>query len=141
MKRLFAILILISISSFSFAQDLVKDHWSIDKIIGQNLNDTDSFILTQIDNNKGSEGHRIYFEKNGAFSCYYSAQCGNDCFSQSTGTYEIVDKEHLKLFVVEYKQFGFCKSETLKLNHDLGIYFAVKINDTEIKLERVPQSN
>ncbi|WP_143032243.1 hypothetical protein [Tenacibaculum sp. MAR_2009_124] len=139
MKKLFITLILIS--NFSFAQDLVNDHWSIDKIIGQNLNDINSYILTQIDINKGSEGHRIYFEKNGTFSCYYSAQCGNDCFSQSTGTYEIVDKEHLKLFVKKFQQFGFCKSETLKLNHDLGIYFAIKISDTEIKLERVPHTN
>mgnify|MGYP000135281048 CR=1 FL=1 len=141
MKRLFTILILISISSFSFAQDLVNDHWGIDKIIGQNLNDTDSYILTQVDINKNPYGNHIDFKKNGTFSCYYSAPCGNDCFSLSTGTYEIVDKEHLKLFIEEYKQFGFCKSETLKLNHDLGIYFAVKISDTEIKLERVTQSN
>ena len=123
-----------------YAQDIVGKNWRINKIIGQDLKNAQEFILTRIDTNNNDNfiyGNSIMFDKDNSFNAMYAADCGNDCFPSSTGTFKLIGEKHIRLFIKEFRQDGDCENKQLELNTDLGIYSISKETDQTIKFIKI----
>lgn len=70
------------------AQDLIGTQWEINNILGDNVNKEDFYILTKPEDPKWSYGDHLQLSTDGNFKSWYSAPCGNDCFTTSYGTYK-----------------------------------------------------
>lgn len=118
MKALLSLFI-VCISLSSYGQDL-NQKWSSNKVI---WNEPElSYSLNYINENNKEFGYFIELKKDKTFVSYYSAKCGNDCFSSSKGIYKWVDKNKIRLIVKEIKQSGECNEIHKKGSWDLGIY-------------------
>lgn len=121
----------------AFAQAILNNYWQTTEIIGQELENVQEFELRRIDttaNKYWMYGNLLKFGKDKTFSSHYSAPCGNDCFPSSLGTYKMLDKEHISIFVKEFNQTGDCEHKQVKLNRDLGSYFITNQSKNTIKL-------
>lgn len=121
------------------AQIIIGESYYINKIIGQNLNNSEEFILTIIspkDKKEKVYGKIITFNENYTFDCTYFAPCGNDCFPSSYGTFELNPDGQIKLFIKSYSQEGDCESKLIKLNLNLGQYRISKESDKTIKFRK-----
>ena len=122
-----------------YMQSIMGKYWHINKIIGLDMQNTQEFILTKIDSTSKNDfiyGNKIIFNIDKTFICNYSASCGNDCFPSSTGTFKLIDENHINLFVIEFNQDGDCESKQVQLNVDIGTYYISKKSDKRIKLEK-----
>ena len=123
----------------SISESFIGKRMYINTVIGNDMNYTQEYILTEIDmtsKNGYFYGTTIQFNNNYTFTCSYSAQCWNDCFPSSTGRYKIVDNNHISIFVKDFKQSGMCDVKHIKLNTDLGIYKITKNKDKTLKLTK-----
>jgi hypothetical protein len=121
----------------------ITGHWRIDAVIGLELlgqcpnpvgrlTKTDEYTLQKI-KKEDSENGFIYgwqaeFNSDMTFKSYYSAWCGNDYFSDVTGTYEYIDSNHIKIQVNNIVLSGQWNREE-ELNTDLGIFLIDSINN------------
>lgn len=87
---------------------------------------TYNFYEYEIVNFYDGYGHFIDFDDN-HFSSHYSAQCGNDCFTNVNGTYSFLDETTVKITVTEINRRGFCNEET---KTGLQIKYNYKIEKT-----------
>lgn len=67
-------------------------------------------------------GDSLTFITNGTFISEYSADCGNDCFTRSEGTYEKIDETHLRLQINLFQRYGDCEGVEDKTVRDLGTF-------------------
>lgn len=67
-------------------------------------------------------GHFLDFNKEGSFYGYYSAPCGNDCFTTINGTDTIVNEDKVKIFVTLAEQGEYCDTRTTIKNKDMGTF-------------------
>lgn len=120
-----------------YAQKVFGEYWYINKIIGNDMQNTQEFTLNKIELTSKDDfiyGNKIIFNNDNTFNSNYSAPCGNDCFPSSTGTFKIIDKKHIKIFVKEFIQVGDCENKKIELNIDLGTYYISKESNEIIKL-------
>ncbi|MDR1877845.1 MAG: hypothetical protein LBQ84_09505 [Flavobacteriaceae bacterium] len=126
-------IILISlISNFVLAQTKhdLEGLWIIDEIIG--LYTVDEYNLSKVSEQDASKGwvygKSITFS-DGTFNSHYSAECGNDCFPSSKGTFKMVNNTHiqLKLKLVEIR--GGCPHSRDSNHRDLGIFLIKKLEN------------
>ena len=137
--KYFILLLVINFSQDLCAQKLTGELWHINKIIGRDLKNTQEYTLTKIDSTKDGDfvyGNKIIFNTNNTFNSFYSASCGNDCFPSSTGTFKMVDKAEIQLFVEEFVQEGDCEHKKMELNIDLGVYCISIESDKVIMLNK-----
>ncbi|MBL4651197.1 MAG: hypothetical protein JKY03_15815 [Aureispira sp.] len=94
---------------------------------------TESYTL----NSKGfGFGHFVEFKEDKTFESYYHASCGNDCFSQTNGTYTIKD-DIVEIFVVSAKQTGFCSNPIRFSNKKMGTFKITKKTKDNFLLKRI----
>lgn len=79
-------------------------------------------------------GNSIIFNPDGTFSSAYSAPCGNDCFTSSTGVYKWVNDTYVKLVVNTITVDGDCPNEKRRPEKDLGLFRVVQMEDGKIAL-------
>lgn len=128
------IIVLFSCSVYS--QDLIGKYWSVSEIIGKDTINTGEYTLIKKDTTKRNYsvgGWNMVFKED-KFSSFYTAECGNDCFPRSIGTFKMIDNDHINLFVEEFEQSGQCEYKKMQLNLDLGNYYISKQSDSIIKL-------
>lgn len=117
------------------SQDLIGEKFYIDNIIGMDQKSNSEFILREIEQeNEWVYGNTILFKKDNTFICSYSSPCGVDCFPSSDGTYELIDGKHIKLFIRQFRQQGFCEEKNIMLNLNLGTYSISETSEHTIKL-------
>lgn len=135
-KLIFFLLLSIFFSVFSNAQTNIIGTWQIDKIVGV----SDSKEYTIVKQKQFSWGNNLRLNFDGTFESRYSAPCGNDCFTSSSGRFIIIDDTHIRFILVSIYYGGWC-SENLKsesdLNRDLGIFYIY----TDSKSTRLIKSN
>ena len=66
-------------------------------------------------------GTFIHFEE-GSFYTSYSAQCGNDCFSSTIGTYRVLKNNQIEFFIEKITRNGYCPNETEIVEKSVGIF-------------------
>jgi hypothetical protein len=112
-------------SVFSNAQTNIYGTWNINKIIG--VGDYKEYAL--VAEKQFSCGNNVKLNLDGTFESRYSAPCGNDCFTSSSGRFIMIDDAHIRFIVADIHFSGWCgeqlKSES-DLNRDLGIFYIYK---------------
>lgn len=116
-KALFLFIIFYSFSNIK-AQTILGE-WGMNSLILDA--ETKEYKIFPIDPEKYHYGNNIIIKPDGTFVSYYTAPCGNDCFTTTTGKYEIIDKTHIRFFLEKITQDGECNGAT-EPNLDLGVY-------------------
>lgn len=103
--------------------------------------DAPAFFHLGIDNYKLSLvnhhfGHFVEFKKDKTFETYYSAACGNDCFTKTNGTYTIKD-DTIEIFVISAQQTGFCSNPISFNNKKIGTFKIIKKDKDNLLLKRI----
>jgi heat shock protein HslJ len=80
------------------ATEMVKGTWAIDKLLGLDEN-VQQYTLTPVNNDFLRFGNFVTFTCTDSFRSYYSAECGNDCFTDVFGKYRIENETTLVLAV------------------------------------------
>lgn len=83
----------------------------------------DEYILypQNLVDNRFSFGNNISINPNGTFSSAYSAPCGNDCFTTSTGQYKMIDENYICFYLEKVTHSGECSGNAAP-NLDVGLY-------------------
>lgn len=99
----------------------LQGNWKIDKLIVDNR--TSEYVLypQNFDQVRFNYGNSISINSDGTFVSSYSAPCGNDCFTTSTGKYKLIDENYLCFFLEQVTKDGDCIGKTTP-NIDLGLY-------------------
>ncbi|WP_410878359.1 hypothetical protein [Myroides sp. DW712] len=119
------------LSGFTYAQDWVGT-WKTNELITYKT--IEEYVLTPAnlaaDATKIERfGNFIVFNADQTFESYYTAPCGNDCFTTTAGIYTIKDENQIALTLYRLNQEGMCmqsRTETV----DLGIYDILKEKDS-----------
>ncbi|SHF54526.1 hypothetical protein [Dysgonomonas macrotermitis] len=129
MKYIKLILPLLLVATLSIqAQNrtnMIAGEWKIDYLIG--INQIDEFNIETIHYEDDQKyrfhyGNNAKFAEDGTFMCYYSAPCGNDCFRQTYGRYNVTDENHIRIYADSISINGMCQNVDERVNIDLGIF-------------------
>ncbi|WP_353159740.1 hypothetical protein [Myroides odoratus] len=121
--KIYIVLMGFLLSSLSYAQDWIGT-WKTNELITYEA--MDEYVLTPanltVEATKMERfGNFIEFKEDQTFSCYYTAPCGNDCFTSTAGVYTIIGKNQIVLTLQRLQQDGMCmqsREETV----ELGVY-------------------
>lgn len=110
--------------------------WHISEIIGQDVENNQEFILSEIDttNRYSMYGKSIKFNTDNTYADSYSAECGNDCFPSSKGNYILKDENHILIKVKEFHQSGDCGTESISYDLDYVTYYIFQTSDGNMRL-------
>ena len=118
MKKLLVPLALILFSFHLQAQSIIGE-WGINSLI---LNpETKEYILSPTVPNRFQYGNNIKINADGTFLSYYTAPCGNDCFTTTTGKYKRINETHIQFFLEKITRHGDCSGDS-EPNLNLGLY-------------------
>ena len=70
-------------------------------------------------------GNHITLNPDQTFTSFYSAECGNDCFTNSKGKYKIIDKNYICFYLEKITKSSDCSGSSTP-NRDLGLYYYYK---------------
>ena len=87
---------------------------------GNIMSETSSFSLLY-ESFEDRWGTFISFDENN-FQSSYSAQCGNDCFTSTIGTYKILEDNKVEFFIEKITRRGFCSEETEIIYESIGVF-------------------
>lgn len=73
------------------------------------------------DDPMGNWGHFISFTDK-SFKTSYRAQCGVDCFTSVTGTYELIGNNKIKFYVADISRGGFCSIKSESPKKSFGVF-------------------
>ncbi len=144
MKNIFTLLF-ITITSFSFTQS--RDAIDYERIELAGLTYKSSYnVFSEEDRNQYiledfvklksgySWGNFISFTEK-SFHTYYSAPCGNDCFTSVDGTYKFVGENRIQVFVETINRSGFCQLKSEEPQKSFGIY-EIKLTKSGLTLTK-----
>lgn len=70
-------------------------------------------------------GNHLKLNPNQTFESFYTAECGNDCFTTSKGKYKIIDQNYICFYLEKITRSGDCSGNT-EPDKDLGLYYYYK---------------
>lgn len=100
---------------------VLQGTWKIDQLL---LNDkVKEYVLypQKPESNGYSYGNHLSLNSNGTFAGGYSAPCGNDCFTTSTGQYKMLTEDYIAFYLEKVTRSGDCSGNSTP-NLDLGVY-------------------
>ncbi|BDS11028.1 hypothetical protein [Aureispira anguillae] len=101
---------------------LLNTRWRVNRPIFFEK-DQSTYELKSVDQSqKHAFGHFVTFKEDGSFQGYYSAPCGNDCFTTIKGTYTLNNKTEINIFIESATQSGFCTNPVQFKNHKRGTF-------------------
>ncbi|AWK02884.1 hypothetical protein HYN56_01105 [Flavobacterium crocinum] len=107
----------------------IEGEWSTKDIIGY----SNVFEYSLMKEKQPSEGRSITFSLDGTFSCGEPMICPNGCSVYTSGSYRMVDNDHIQMIVQNVRFVGFyCGNlRTQKENNskDLGVFYIYKEGD------------
>lgn len=122
-KKQIIILLLILVPSVFFAQNAVEGKWTIKNIIGS-VGVTEYSLVKENDPNYG---RHVTFNLDGTFLCDESMKCLNGCSVSISGTYILIDNNHLQMIVKDTILAGLTcgmqKTTKEDFIKDLGIFY------------------
>lgn len=125
--KLYTLLMGFLLSGFSYAQEWVRT-WKTNELITYKT--IEEYVLTPAnlaaDATKIERfGNFIVFNADQTFESYYTAPCGNDCFTSTAGVYTVTKDNQMTLTLYRLEQNGMCmqfREETV----ELGVYDIIK---------------
>lgn len=125
--KTYTLLMGVLLSGFSYAQEWVGT-WKTNELITYKA--IEEYVLTPAnlaaDATKMERfGNFIVFNADQTFESYYTAPCGNDCFTSTAGVYTIPKDNQMTLTLHRLEQNGMCmqsREETV----ELGVYNIIK---------------
>lgn len=107
----------------------IEGEWSTKDIIGY----SDVFEYSLIKEKQPNEGRSVTFNLDGKFSCGEPMICPNGCSVYTSGSYAIVDNDHINMVVENVRFVGFYCGN-LRVQHenkskDLGVFYIHKEGD------------
>lgn len=100
---------------------VLQGSWKIDQLL---VNDkVKEYVLypQRPESNGYSYGNNISLNSNGTFVSGYSAPCGNDCFTTSTGQYKMLSEDYIAFYLDKVTRSGDCSGNSTP-SLDLGVY-------------------
>lgn len=114
---LFFIILLLTVSVN--AQELTGE-WMINfKITEQ---DVSEYVIYK-PNEKRAYGNYISINKDRTFSTNTRQECGSSCDYTTSGTYEIIGKNHIRFILKSILKSSFCQEKDSNHNKDIGLYY------------------
>ncbi len=129
--------VIMSYRTSLLAAKLVDSKFRTNRIVFENPK-TDSFNLTNVKflMNNRSWGNFISFTDS-SFFCYYSASCGNDCFTDLNGTYKFVSQDEIDIWVDTITKSGMCYSNQTEKFGSRGKFKIIENKDLSLTLKRI----
>lgn len=126
------VLILFALILFSFTTytQPIEGKWKINTLITKA--ETKEYILHPINTTRWNYGNNLELKPDGTFESYYTAPCGNNCFTNTSGTYKIINATHLTLFLKKISKSGMCEGDS-EPNKSMGVY-SIHYEDGGIQL-------
>ncbi len=118
MKNFFTLIVSLVLFQALQAQT-IQGKWMISTLITGS--GTEEYILSAA-SDKWNYGNTISINPDGTFVSAYSAFCGNDCFTTTTGKYELINGTHIRFFLEKISRHGECAGNS-EPNKDLGLYY------------------
>jgi hypothetical protein len=81
-------------------------------------------------------GHFVEFKQDNTFKGYYRASCGNDCFTQTEGSYTL-NNDILEIFVASAEQTGFCLNPISFKNKKIGSFKIINKTKDNFSLKKI----
>ena len=98
----------------------------------------ESYSLSPKDpDNQFEYGYFVDFKEDGSFHGYYTARCGNDCFTTIYGTYTMLNESQVKIFVKSVSQKGECNDNLSFKNREMGTFEIVQQPKKAFLLKRI----
>ena len=134
------ILFLLLLPITCFAQSEISNFWEYGtRGISEVINDkNDLYWISRDLIQEPSYGSYLNLNADGTFNSWNSAECGNDCFYHSNGTFKKIDETHIQLQIKKSGQSGLCPGGE-KLDReprDLGIFEIKTDEDDSIVMKR-----
>ncbi|WP_035650122.1 hypothetical protein [Flavobacterium sp. ASV13] len=124
------------LSISSFAQINIVGEWKTKDVIG--YTDVAEYSLIKSKSAQNNYGRRLMFKLDGTFLCDEPIECPNGCSVFTSGTYTVVDEDHIRMIVENIRFVGFyCggkKSQLGDVSKDLGIFYVYKEKEDVIRL-------
>ena len=98
----------------------LQDNWNTNELILSA--ETKEYSLFSPDPDEYSYGNHITLNPDQTFKSFYTADCGNGCFTSSAGKYKIIDKNYICFYLETITKSGDC-SGNFQPNRDLGLYY------------------
>lgn len=115
---------------------LIDKKWKVDAPIFFQK-ERKKYQLNAVDNSpQHLFGHFVSFKKDGSFQGYYTAPCGNDCFTFINGSYHI-RQQALEVFIDSARQAGFCETPIQYKNQKRGAYKIIMQHPETILLQHI----
>ena len=121
--------------NIEYMNPLVKT-WKINAKAFVDLKRENYILSPSNPNEKYQYGNFVSFSKNGSFHGFYSAPCGNDCFTSINGTYKLIGKNKISIFIKEIERSGFCAEKSMVINKQVGYFEIDLISIDKIILKR-----
>ncbi|KAF2326043.1 hypothetical protein [Flavobacterium nitrogenifigens] len=107
----------------------IEGEWSTKDIIGY----SNVFEYSLIKEKQLSEGRSVIFNLNGTFSCGEPMICPNGCSVYTSGSYTMVDNDHIRIAVENVRFVGFycgnLRTKQENKSKDLGLFYIYKEGD------------
>ncbi len=118
--RILVIVIFSLMSSISYSQ-ILTGKWKISSILGEQ--EKKEYVLTKPEE-KTSYGNYLILHENGTFTSQELAPCLNQRFFKTNGTYELIDKNHIRFILKQYSIGGIgVTHEDEIVDRDLGLFY------------------
>ena len=135
------ILFLLLLPITCFAQSEISNFWEYGtRGISEVINDkNDSYWISRDLIQEPSYGSYLNLNADGTFNSWNSAECANDCFYHSNGTFKKIDETHIRLQINSFWQTGVLCPDREKNNsksRDLGIFEIKTDEDDSIVMKR-----
>lgn len=107
----------------------IEGEWSTKDIIGY----SNVFEYSLIKEKQPTEGRSVIFNLDGTFSCGEPMICPNGCSVYTSGSYTMVDNDHIRMAIENVRFVGFycgnLKTQEENKSKDLGIFYIYKEGD------------
>ena len=129
------LLILLFTWTFSLtAQIEIGKTYYIETLLGSV--ETDEYILREAIEKEGEflYGNLFKIDSSGTFHSWYTAPCGNDCFTYNMGTSTFIDNKHVAFTLTYIDVHGDCEHVHKATVQPLGTYSIIVKDSLEIQL-------
>ncbi|MNK42233.1 hypothetical protein D3C87_609150 [compost metagenome] len=107
----------------------IEGEWSTKDIIGY----SNVFEYSLIKEKQPNEGRSVIFSLDGTFSCGEPMICPNGCSVYTSGSYKMVDNDHIRMVVENVRFVGFycgnLRAQQENKSKDLGVFYIYKEGD------------
>lgn len=121
---------IIFLGMFLFTNSLksqnLQGEWKINNLLIDTL--VQDYILDTLSTENYTYGNHFKLNSDGTFNSWYTARCGNDCFTSSNGTYSQLDSTHFYFIIenVSFRKACYSRVSPYIFPLDIGSFYVLK---------------